>query len=205
MEYGYGWVEVLGFISGALGLSIALPQLFKVLKADSHVGVSILTWILIMLNFASWMAFSLRMNSPSQFISNVIAVLFTAVLVFVLLKDFWGGSLWAVVFIVASVGLCVFLILVLPEWWMDGVLILAISSRVPQVFSSWKSLRTGRHTNVSLLTYTLSGLSSVGWVFYGLITGLYMNVLSSTIGLVLSMIVLWLEIIAYSKYSELKK
>lgn len=204
MDYGYGWIEILGFISGALGLSVSIPQLVKVLKANSHVGVSIITWVLMMFNYSSWLAFSVRFDSPSQLITNVLAVLATSVLVFVLLKEHWGNSVWSAVFIVMLVAVSIILILILPEFWMDALLMVAIVARVPQLASSFKSWRLGRHTNVSLLTYMLLSVSSLGWVGYGLVTGLYMNVVSSSIGLSMSVLILLFELLAEKKYMKLQ-
>lgn len=202
MDYGYGWVEILGFFSGALGLSVSIPQLVKILKASSHVGVSIITWVLMMFNYSSWLAFSLKVDSPSQLITNVLAVLATSVLVFVLLKEHWGSSVWSAVFIVMLVGVSIILILTLPEFWMNALLMVAIVARVPQLASSFKSWRVGRHTNVSLLTYVLLSVSSLGWVGYGLVTGLYMNVVSSSIGLSMSVLILMFELLAEKKYAK---
>ena len=200
MDYGYGWIEILGFISGGIGLSVAVPQLVKILKAQSHVGVSISAWVLMMCNYACWLGFSFRMDSPSQLISNVIAVFVTSLLVFVLLKEQWGNGFISVLFISLLVFACIWLVNVLPVFWMDVLLIIAIGARFPQLFTSYKSWRLGRHTNVSLLTYMLMALSSLGWMVYGIVSGLYMNILSSGVGLVISMVVLFFEVEAEKKY-----
>ena len=37
MGYGF-WLELLGFVSGGVGLSVSVPQIVRVLEAGSHVG-----------------------------------------------------------------------------------------------------------------------------------------------------------------------
>lgn len=197
---GYGWIEIVGVIAGILGLAVAVPQLLKVLKAHSHVGVSITAWFLLMLNYSVWLGFSWRMDSPSQLWANILAVGLTAVLVYVLLKEHLGNKFVSAVVILFSIFVSITVILVSPVWLMDIVLAGFIFARVPQVLSSFRSWRLGRHTNVSLLAYMLMGLSSVGWATYGAVTGLYMNVISSSIGLGLSVLVLLFEVLAERKY-----
>jgi mannose-P-dolichol utilization defect 1 len=197
---GYGWIEIVGVIAGILGLAVAIPQLLKVLKAKSHVGVSITTWMLMMLNYSVWLGFSLRMDSPSQLWANILAAGLTAVLVYVLLKEHWSKTVTPLLVILFSIILSVGVIMISPVWLMDVVLTAFIFARVPQILSSFKSWRIGRHTNVSLLAYLLMALSSVGWIVYGAVTGLYMNVISSSVGLFFSVLVVVFELLAERKY-----
>lgn len=199
---GYGWIELVGLLAGALGLSVALPQLFKVLKAKNHVGVSITSWLLQLLNYSSWLAFSIRFHSPSQLAANILAAVFTSILVFVLLKEIWNKTVPAVILILTLIAVAVTAILLLPEQVMEIVLLTFILARIPQILTSYKSWRIGRKTNVSQLTYLLMGLSSIGWITYGAVAGLHMNVYSSTMQLTASALIVMFEIAAARKYRK---
>ena len=199
---GYGWIEIVGVFSGIVGLSVSIPQLVKVLKANSHVGVSAISWTLMMLNYASWFGFSVRMASPSQLVANLIAVVVTSILVFVLLKENWGSVVLPLGFILLTVLFSVGFVLLSPEILMDVFLTLFILARLPQVMSSFKSWRIARHTNVSLTSYALMVVSSLGWATYGLVAGLWMNVFSSSMGLLLSLLIVCFEVGAERKYKQ---
>jgi uncharacterized protein with PQ loop repeat len=78
-------------------------------------------------------------------------------------------------------------------------LILFLYSRVPQVIESYKSYRLGRTTVVSMPTYALSALSAFTWIVYGILTGLTMIIVASSIVLCLSILVFAFETLAQKK------
>lgn len=199
---GYGWIEIVGLLAGVLGLSVAIPQLIKVLKARSHVGVSVTSWLLQLLNYSSWLAFSIRFHSPSQLAANILAALFTSILVFVLLKEIWNKTVLAIALILALITAAATAILLLPEQIMEIILLTFILARLPQILTSYKSWRIGRKTNVSQLTYLLMGLSSIGWITYGAVAGLQMNVYSSSMQLTASALIVMFEMAAAHKHKS---
>lgn len=202
---GYGWIEIVGVIAGILGLIVAVPQLIKVLKAHNHVGVNITAWMLMLLNYTVWLGFSWRMDSPSQLWANILAAALTSILVYVLLREQWNNSYTPILFIVFIMSISVTAILTSPIWLMNTILAAFILARLPQVFSSIKSWQLGRHTTVSITAYILMALSSIGWATYGALSGLYMNLISSSIGLLLSGLVVLFEVLAERKYRSYYK
>lgn len=185
--------EIIGFVAGFLGLSIAVPQLVRVLKAKTHEGVSISTWIITLSSFAIWAAYSAKYNSVSQLVTNSIAWVLTAVLVYVLIKQARNTTM-ALLVIVVSTLVMVSLGYYSNEIVMTIALFLVVFSvRIPQIVSSIDHYKKHKQTTVSKTTYFLTFLSSIGWVTYGALTGLWHNVIASSIGIITSLIILWVE------------
>ena len=185
--------EILGFVAGTLGLSIAVPQLLRILKAKTHEGVSILTWVIALSNFAIWASYSAKYNSISQLVTNSIAWVLTAILVYVLIKQA-RNTTTALFVIITSALVMVGLGYYSNEIVMTVALFLIVFSvRIPQILSSINHYKKHKQTTVSKTTYLLTVFSSVGWVTYGVLTGLWHNVIASSIAIITSLIVLWIE------------
>ena len=186
-------IEILGFISGFLGLSVSLPQLFKIIKAGESKGVSLLSWIISLANFVLWAVYGFRYDSFSQVVTNIIAALFTVLLVFVLIKQrsnvFYSTAATfslLVVFVLAGT-------LATPLVLTFFLFSLVLLARIPQILASYFSFVRKELTNVSLLTYSLLIFSSVGWITYGVVTNLWHNIVASTFTLISSFIILFFE------------
>lgn len=199
---GYGYAEIIGAAAGALGLSIAIPQTIKILKAHNHEGVSITTWILMLLNYSAWIGFSIKKDSPSQIAANLIGIIITSILVYILINQNIKNVYITLTIMAGLTFTATTLPLFLPEILMNIFLTTLIFAKLPQVLTSYRSWKTGAATTVSTGTYTLMLLSSAGWATYGYITGLWMNVFSSAAGIILSLAVLLLEIGAQHKYNK---
>ncbi len=185
--------ELLGLVSGALGLSVAVPQLVRVLRADSHEGVSILTWIISLGNFAIWGAYGLRYDSPSQLVTNALACVLTVALVFVLVRQA-RGAVWAAVVAGGTVAGFASVGYFTPVWLMTGVLFSMVASgKVPQMVASVRSYARRRRTVVSKTTYVLMLASSFGWITYGSLTGLWHNIVASSFTVFASVFILFFE------------
>lgn len=198
MGYGF-WIETLGFISGTLGLSIAIPQLARVLIAKQHTGVSTATWVINLINFSIWTGYSIRYNSLSQAVTNIIAAVLTAILVFVLIKqskNILVATSLVILFPIVSIIAGLYTTEIIMTILLFGVI---FATRTPQIIASIKTLQTGRETIVSKTTYLLSSLATLGWIYYGILTGLWWNIVASTIGFILSMIILIIELVALRK------
>ena len=199
---GYGYAEIIGAAAGALGLSIAIPQTVKILKAHNHSGVSVTTWILMLLNYAAWLGFSVKKDSTSQIAANLIAILITGILVYILINQNIKNVYITLTIMAGLTSTAITLPLILPEMLMNIFLTILIFAKLPQVLTSYRSWKTGTATTVSIGTYTLMLLSSAGWAAYGYITGLWMNVFSSTAGIILSLAVLLFELGAQQKHNK---
>lgn len=200
--------ESIGLLGGAFGLTIAIPQTIRILRTKTHVGVSTSSWLILTLSVMSWATFGFRIESPSQIISNVIAMVFNGVLTWMLLRDdlksrlrFSGTS--AAVIIIALGAICSAIVWFSSELVMDIFLALFLTSRMPQIASSFTSWKIGRITVVSTTTYTLSTLSGVCWVVYGVLMQLPFVIVFSAVVALLSLLVLGLELLAKRKATRL--
>ena len=200
--------ESIGLLAGACGLSIAIPQILRVLRTKSHVGVSTSSWLILTLSVISWAIYGIRIESPSQIISNVIAAGFNSVLVWILLREDLRSRIsrpgtMATTIVVILGAVCSAIVWFSSELVTEIFLSLFLTSRMPQVASSFRSWRLGRATVVSKLTFTLATASGVCWVIYGLMMGLPFVYWFSAAMTLLSVLVLIFELLAAKKASSL--
>lgn len=201
-------VEGIGLLGGAFGLFISVPQIVRIIRTKSHVGVSLSSWLIYFLSMSSWSAFGFRYHSPSQIISNTIALSFTGLLSWMLLSENFSTKIKfsksaALALLLALGAACFVVVTFSPEPVVNVFLILFLYSRVPQVIESYKSFRQGRKTVVSMPTYALSALSAFTWIVYGILTGLTMIIVASSIVLGLSLLVFIFETLAQKKAQKI--
>ena len=189
------FVEAVGMLGGGLGFLISIPQLVRVIKHKSQVGVSLGTWLFIMMSTIGWTAYGWRFFSWSQIITNTVAMALAITLSYVLMRERYRFV--NRVLIILAIGVPTALIVTFaPVWLMDAWLYIALWSRVPQTLESFRSWRLGRTTMVSLSTYWLSIFSSLAWVIYGLLTDRAVVVWFSVVVVVLSVLVVVFELMA---------
>lgn len=200
--------ESIGLLGGAFGLSLAIPQTIRILRTKSHVGVSTSSWLVMTLSVISWAAYGFRLDSPSQIINNIIATGFNGVLTWILLREELKGRIRlagtaSVAILVVTGAACVAIVWLASEPVVNIFLTLFLTSRMPQVASSFKSWRLGRTTVVSMTTFTLATLSGVCWVVYGILMDLPFVAIFSAVVTLLSLLVLVLELGAAKKAARL--
>ena len=189
------FVEVWGLLGGGLGFLISLPQLVRVVKNKSQVGVSLTTWLFITMSCFGWTAYGFRFNSFSQITTNIVAAILAVTLTTILLRAY--VPLWLNVLIVMGIGTSSVLVVTFaPVIVMDLWLYTALLSRVPQTWASFQSMRLGRTSMVSISSYVLSGASGAAWIVYGMLSGLDIVAYFSVMILVFSVLVVAFEGIA---------
>lgn len=187
--------EAIGLLGGGLGFLISIPQLVRVVKHKSQVGVSLGTWLFILMSTVGWTVYGWRVFSFSQIVTNTIAMVLAITLSYVLMRERF--SFWMRVLILVAIALPTALIVgFAPEWLMDAWLYIALWSRVPQTVESYRSWRQARSTMVSLTTYWLSIFSSIAWVVYGVLTDRPVVIWFSVVVTVLSILVVAFELLA---------
>ena len=201
-------VEVIGLVAGALSLSTSVPQIVRVVRSKSEVGVSLTSWLIFALSVASWTAFGIRYHSLSQIITNAIALVLAGFLSWMLMRTRFTSrvpapGLFAFLVVLASSIACAVIVFVSPDVFVNVFLNLFLVSRVPQVFESIQSWRISRLTVVSKSTYTLSIASGIIWTVYGLMIGSIAVIIYSVVFLVLSVIILVFEVLAGRRASAL--
>lgn len=190
---GYGWIEILGFISGFIGLSVSIPQIMKIIRNRSSAGVNLTMWVFMMISYASWFSYGLRVNSTSQIFTNIAALSLSCILVFLIAYRKQFSKLVSAGMILTLVISATVLIMLLPYNLMSIILISFGLTRIFQIRESYVNFNQTKQTNVSLTTHFMIIVSSIGWTIYGLVTELWVNVISSSLLILFSLLIITIE------------
>lgn len=182
--------EILGFIAGAIGVYMAVPQARQIRKLGHGEGVSLTYWAVLLFVSASWMGYGLLLGSPSIIVSNILGFTTTSLVVTALLRRGWwlwpalylGGALW------------VWLFSLLPIAVITVVLVGMTFNRLPQIIRSIRNLRLGISTAVSLRSQFYLLTAMVLWEVYSVLANSASLVITTTTGLTLTLTVILLEI-----------
>ncbi len=188
-------VEWLGFVGGLIGLSISIPQIYRVTATRSFVGVSTSTWLIFTTMATGWLAYGFTVDSISQIVTNTISAVATGVLSIILLRQWMSVTLAAL--IVAALWVSGFTLVFFSSPLVGAIfLAIGLGSRLPQLFTSFVSMRRSRATAVSRMTFTLMLVSSLCWIFYGAWAGQITVFWFSIITLVMSSFIILFETVA---------
>lgn len=181
---------VVGLVASALSLWMAIPQALRIWRDRSAIGVSTVTWMLFCVTFSQWIGYSWREGIWIAFAGNLLALITAMATLLGIHRsdprphDALRGLLVAAAIIGA--------ILVGHNAPLGVVIVVqfsAIGVRMPQVFASYRTWRTGRHSEVSRTAWWLSLASAGGWTVYGiLLPDLAIAVVSPTIMLTSAMV-----------------
>jgi hypothetical protein len=92
-----------------------------------------------------------------------------------------------------------FLVLTLPDPIVSVLLTALVFFLAPQVITSFRSLRNGTISVVSMKALTVSMMSNIFWIAYGFVTKTYLILLTSGIAITMILIVLTLELLTQRK------
>lgn len=178
--------EILGFLAGAFGLTIAIPQTLRIRKHGTA-GVSPATWMLTYAAYASWLGYGLATSSPSQVVTNSIALLLGGWLLLALLaQKTWK---WAYLLGIAA-GAPAFIIFA-PTAITSLVLLAFVTTTWPQI---WRAAQAWRQhitiPGVSTLTWGLNLTSGALWFAYALLGERPVVATAATLNIVASLLIL---------------
>ena len=157
------WVaEIFGFIGGGLGTLQGIPQAWRIYRMKTGYGVSISSWILMLLRMSTWMGYGIYIASPSIMVSNLIGAFTSALVVAAMRPNQLRAWLW----IVPVIALCGFLVQILPLVVTSVILVLLTLSRVPQLIRSIANAKAGKVTAVSISALALGIGSMLAWGTY---------------------------------------
>ena len=158
--------EICGFIGGAIGIATALPQVVRIRRLGHADGLALSPWLLMLVMFAAWTAFGLRVASPSIWIANFLTF-FTTALVVTAVK---GNSLrtWSMILLGGIItGLLVFYG---PIAVANVVMVVLTGSRLPQLIRTWFNRATAKATAVSVSSLVVSLASMSFWMAFAILT-----------------------------------
>ena len=192
--------EIFGFIAGGIGVYTAVPQALHIRKIGHGTGVSLGYWITMLVVNASWFGYALLVNSPSILFANGIGYITSGLVVAALLKREW--LVWPVMLVAGAVWCWLFMML--PMSVITVVLVALTFSRLPQLIRSVRSYRAGIETAVSLRSLYIGLVTMLLWEAYSFASGLIQLVITTTVGLTLTLTVLVLEILGKRKAARLQ-
>ena len=182
--------EIIGFCAGTLGLIYAVPQNIKVYRTQETIGISIQTWILLLISHSLWAGYGVATKSPSQIVTNVIALFLVVALVGALLG--WNLKTVAILILLSIVP---FTVMQFSTAWLISVFLIGITliARVPQVVRSYGTWKNHRGSAVSIATWTLAFSSTALWVVYAFIDHRYTVVLTASLSIIASVLIVAFE------------
>jgi uncharacterized protein with PQ loop repeat len=184
-------IEIFGFIGGALGIFFGLPQALRIRRLGHGRGLSLISWLLQLGVATSWATYGFDKNSPSLLATNMAAALINASVVWVILQNRLRSILTITTLVVGVAGL----VLTLPESIASVLLISLVFAQSPQVFKSFKNIKIGKESAVSVVAMSVSALSGIFWIIYAVNIADPLLVLCNAIVLLNNILIIVLEII----------
>lgn len=182
--------EVFGFLGGALGVVVALPQALRIRKLGHGQGVSLVMWLITLVVNASWLGYGIILQSPSLVISNIIGFATSSLVVAALLNRGW--MTWPAMYLAG--GLWLLLELQFSINAITAFLIALTLYRLPQLIKSVKNLRLGLESAVSMKSLFVSLSALTCWMIYSVASGRPQLVLTTSSALVMTLAITTLEI-----------
>ena len=187
--------ELLGFIGGGIGMFYGVPQALRIRRLGHGTGVSLPTWLLTFGVSTSWAAWGFGADSPSALIMNIGGALVNGSVVVAIMP-----SLRKAILPLLSITVVLwFLVLTLPDAIVSVLLTALVFFLAPQVVTSFRSLRNGTISVVSMKALTVSMMSNIFWIAYGFVTKTYLILLTSGIAITMILIVMTLELLTQRK------
>lgn len=157
-----------GSIAALLGVLYIWPQVIRVYTKQSVEGISGLSHLIGLSGIQMWFTYSINLQSLPMMVSNVNSEIAVIALMVMLVRK-RALPLWLPVTVfVGSVAYCVALNAVAPTAiGISGVLI-STPAIVPQV---WRAIRTEYLPGISVLSYLLLAVVSLGWLTHGMLIG----------------------------------
>ena len=187
--------ELLGFIGGGIGMFYGLPQALRIRRLGHGIGVSLNTWLLTFGVSTSWAAWGFGANSPSALIMNICGALVNGSVVVAIMPS----TRRAIIYLLAITAVLWFLILTLPDAIVSALLIALVFCLAPQVLESFRSLRNGTTSAVSIRALAVALLSNIFWIAYAFVREIHLVFLTSGIAMTMIFIVMTLELLAQRK------
>lgn len=181
--------EVLGFLGGTIGILQGLPQAIRIRKLGHADGVSLSHWYFMATQFAAWVGFGLRVDSPAIWVTNALTFA-TSVAVVLSVQ---GKKFLAVLYSTGLGGAAAAFCLWGPGTLVDWFLIAMVASRLPQLIRTFVNRKTADPTAVSITSLVIS-LASMGfWFAYAFVTANTLVVITTFIAVTITLLTALIE------------
>lgn len=164
-------VLTLGYVAAILGLVNNVPQAVKVWKSGNDEGVNVVSWILGLIAVSGWLAYGLRVDNPTVIAAN-IGVICTSGMVLLAIQRARGIRLTVGLPILIGTSAVAVVVGLLVPLSVLSVFFIAMSA-IPwlQATTSWRTLRAGSESYVSISTLAMRLASSLLWEVHGILIG----------------------------------
>lgn len=191
-------VELLGFIGGGIGMFFGLPQARRVRAAGHADGVSLMAWVLMFAVNASWASYGLRIESPSVLLTNIVAAVVNGSVVVAVTGHGRKPLLWLPAFALSVLAFVTWM----PQPIVSVALVVLVFAQAPQLLESFRSMREGRASVVSLSAMQVSTVSLLCWEGYALLTDTRLMILTTSLALSMNFAIIALELLARRAHAE---
>ncbi|KAJ1920380.1 hypothetical protein H4219_000918 [Mycoemilia scoparia] len=157
LKYAVSKVLGLGIVLG--GCIVKLPQIYKIVKSRSAIGISLLAYIQETIANIITLAYNLREGNPFTTYGETLFIGIQNYLITIMLYMFSGRNFQA--FVMAGV-LLGFTFALFDSTWVSQSLLeklqgatvaMILSSRASQIYNIWKNKRTGQLSAFTVFNY----------------------------------------------------
>lgn len=153
-----------GVVAGSFSIGRSVPQIIKLVRTGSALGVSVAMWCLSLAASVLWLSWSVINGDPVNLVVNVLGAVGSALVVRALYSS---NRLLARRWMARSALLCAGALG--PDLFVPGALslcavLVSCAMFVPQLRAA---VREHQMTGVSSATWAMTALSALAWVAYG--------------------------------------
>ena len=84
LDFNY---EIIGLVAAALTTSAFIPQVYKVYKEKSAVGISLAMYLIFFVGLSLWLLYGYLVGSISIVIANGVTLILAAIIIYYKLKN----------------------------------------------------------------------------------------------------------------------
>ena len=181
--------EIFGFLGGTIGILQGLPQAIRIRKLGHADGVSLSHWYFMATQFAAWVGFGLRVDSPAIWVTNALTFA-TSVAVVLSVQS---NKFLAVVYSTGLGGAAAAFCLWGPGTLVDWFLIAMVASRLPQLLRTFKNRKTADPTAVSISSLVISLVSMAFWFAYAIVNNNVLVIITTIIAVTITLLTALVE------------
>jgi uncharacterized protein with PQ loop repeat len=157
--------EILGFLGGTIGILQGVPQALRIRRLGHADGVSLSHWYFMTTQFAAWVGFGLRLDSPAIWVTNALTFATSAAVIFGIQSNKLKAGAYSLLLATAAATFTWFG----PGLLVDWFLIAMVASRLPQLIRTFRNRKTADPTAVSISSLAISLASMAFWFAYAII------------------------------------
>ena len=157
--------EILGFMGGTIGILQGVPQALRIRRLGHADGVSLSHWYFMATQFAAWVGFGLRVDSPAIWVTNALTFATSAAVIFGIQSSKLKAGAYSLLLATAAATFTWFG----PGLLVDWFLIAMVASRLPQLIRTFRNRKTADPTAVSISSLAISLASMAFWFAYAII------------------------------------